>query len=331
MCRRPLDWWACLVAAAESRIIARWLSPIEGAPGKILSMNRELNRRQFVAASALVGAQLGQGRSIDPGSQEQPSGGRTRFAVNVEMWLRKLPFLDRIRAAAEMGFPAVEFWPWRNKDLDTVSKLCEELKIEVAQFTAWGFSPGLNDPKNHERFVQAIRDGCEAAHKIKCKKMTVVGGNDQKGMTQEQMHDHIIAGLKLAAPIAEKEDVMLILEPMNIRVDHKGHCLYGSPDAVRICREVNSTHVKINWDLYHMQISEGDLCGRLKDGLDQVGYLQLADHPGRHEPGTGEIYYNRVLKEAYDLGYRGYVGLECSPEGGDDKRAAARVRAADVW
>ena len=107
---------------------------------------------------------------------------------------------------------------------------------------------------------------------------------------------------------------MLILEPMNIRVDHKGHCLYGSPDAVRICREVNSPMVKINWDLYHMQLSEGDLCGRLKDGFDQVGYLQLADHPGRHEPGTGEIHYPRVLRQAYELGYRGYVGLECNPD-----------------
>ena len=133
-----------------------------------------------------------------------------------------------------------------------------------------------------------------------------------------------------AAPIAEEHDVMLILEPMNIRVDHKGHCLYGSPDAVRICREVNSTHVKINWDLYHMQISEGDLCGRLAEGFDQVGYLQLADHPGRHEPGTGEVHYNRVLRQALDLGYNGYVGLECVPLEGEVK-AAQRVAAADVW
>jgi len=87
--------------------------------------------------------------------------------------------------------------------------------------------------------------------------------------------------------------------------------------------------VKINWDLYHMQISEGDLCGRLKDGFDQLGYLQLADHPGRHEPGTGEIHYNRVLRQAYELGYRGYVGLECNPT--EEIKAAKAVAAADVW
>jgi hydroxypyruvate isomerase len=117
---------------------------------------------------------------------------------------------------------------------------------------------------------------------------------------------------------------------MNIRVDHKGHCLYGSPDAVRICREVDSTHVKINWDLYHMQISEGDLCGRLAEGFDQVGYLQLADHPGRREPGTGEINYARVLRQAHDLGYRGLVGVECYPSE-EPTKAARRMAAAVRW
>jgi hydroxypyruvate isomerase len=160
--------------------------------------------------------------------------------------------------------------------------------------------------------------------------MCVVAGNNQPGMTQEQMHAQVIKALKRAAPIAEREKVMLILEPMNGRVDHPGHCLYGSEDAVRICREVNSPMVKINWDLYHMQIAEGDLCGRLKDGFDQLGYLQLADHPGRNEPGTGEIYYPRVLKQAYELGYRGYVGLELRPK--TTELAAARaVAKADIW
>jgi hydroxypyruvate isomerase len=162
--------------------------------------------------------------------------------------------------------------------------------------------------------------------------MTVVGGNDQRGMTQEQMHKNIVEGLKRAAPIAEKNGVMLILEPMNIRVDHKGHCLYGSAPAIKICQAVGSPMVKINWDLYHMHISEGDLCGHLREGFaaKQIGYLQLADHPGRNEPGTGEIHYNRVLKEAHDLGYRGYVGLECRPKK-DELTAAKGVAAADVW
>lgn len=254
----------------------------------------------------------------------------TKFAVNIEMWFTGLPFLERFAAAAKLGFPAIEFWPHAGRDIERIAELTEELNLEIAQFTAWGFEPGLNDPKNHPDFLQAVLTGCDVAQRLKCRKMTVVGGNDQPGMTQEEMHRHIIVGLKEAAPIAEEHDVMLILEPMNIRVDHKGHCLYGSEAAVRICREVDSTHVKINWDLYHMQISEGDLCGRLRDGFDQVGYLQLADHPGRHEPGTGEIHYNRVLREAYELGYRDCVGLECTPRG-TEVDAARNVARADLW
>ena len=255
---------------------------------------------------------------------------KTRFACNIEMWFRTLPFLERIGAAARLGFDAVEFWPWRNKDLKGVSLACAEHGVEVMQFTGWGFVPGMNDPANHPKFVEEVRAGCEAAAKIGCSMMTIVAGNDQPGMSQADMHEHVITGLKRAAPIAEDQGVMLILEPMNIRVDHEGHCLYGSPDAVRICREVASPMVKINWDLYHMQISEGDLCGRLREGYDQLGYVQLADHPGRHEPGTGEIHYNRVLKELWDLGYRGGVGTECTPLE-DEAAAARRLAAADVW
>jgi hydroxypyruvate isomerase len=244
----------------------------------------------------------------------------------------KLPFLERISQAAALGFPAIEFWPWQRQDIPAVARLTKELGVAVAQFTAWGFTPGLNDPKNHKKFLKEIAAGCRVAKQLDCRMMTVVGGNDQPGMTQEQMHANIITGLKKAAPIAEDHDVMLILEPMNIRVDHKGHCLYGSPAAIAICQEVGSSHVKINWDLYHMQITEGDLCGRLREGFaaDQIGYLQLADNPGRNEPGTGEVHYNRVLQEAHKLGYRYYIGLECRPKA-DELTAARRVAAADVW
>jgi hydroxypyruvate isomerase len=289
-----------------------------------------LDRRTFLGSTAALATSTTLARAADEAraSDVDPSTlghtPHTKFAVNVEMWWGKLPFVERIAKAADYGFPAVEFWPWRGKNLDGIVKITQDRGIEVAQFTAWGFRPGLNDPKNHEKFVQEIEESCAIAKKLNCKKMTVVGGDDQKGMTQPEMH------AKLATPIAEKNEVMLILEPMNIRVDHKGHCLYGSEPTVRICREVNSPMVKINWDLYHMQISEGDLCGRLREGFDQLGYLQIADHPGRNEPGTGEVFYNRVLKEAYDLGYHGYVGLELRPKT-DELTAAQAVAKTDLW
>ena len=297
-----------------------------------------LNRRSFLGATGgTAGLAAVSAGAFARGSETRDlhtigKTSNTRFAVNVEMWFTGLPFLERIRRSAGLGFPAVEFWPWKNKDIRAIAKTCRDLNITVTQFTAWGFKPGLNNPENHVRFVEAVREGCRVARQLNCRMMTVVAGDDQPGMTQEQMHENTIAGLRKAAPIAEDHDVTLILEPMNIRVDHKGHSLYGSPPAIRICNEVNSTHVKINWDLYHMQITEGDLCGRMREGFEsgRLGYLQLADHPGRWEPGTGEIHYNRVLREAKMLGYDYFVGLECRPKE-NELLAAKRVAAADEF
>lgn len=293
------------------------------------------SRRAFLKTSAVAGvcgvtivAQAGP--VSDPDIARLGKTPHTRFAVNVEMWWPKLPFVRRLEEAARLGFPAVEFWPWQGKDINAIAEACKRLKIEIAQFTAWGFRPGLNDPRNHNRFVDAIEAGCKVAHQLNCRLMTVVGGDDIAGMTQPQMHENIITGLRKAAPIAQKHGITLILEPMNIRVDHKGHCLYGSEPTVRIIKAVGSRFVKINWDLYHMQISEGDLCGHLRDGFEAIGYVQLADHPGRNEPGTGEVYYPRVLKQLYDLGYRGYVGLELRPRK-TEIDAARAVNRADQW
>jgi hydroxypyruvate isomerase len=280
-----------------------------------------LSRRWFLGASAAGAAALAAPAFADDKNAAQTvdvaSLGKTKntkFAVNVEMWWTRLPFMERLKKAAEFGFPAVEIWPYQNKDVPAVAALCKELKLEIAQFTAWGFEPGMNNPANEEKCVRQIEEACGVAHLWSCSKMTVVAGNNQKGMTKDEMHAQVVKVLKRAAPIVEREKVMLILEPMNGRVDHPGHCLYGSEDAVKICRAVDSPMVKINWDLYHMQISEGDLCGRLKDGIDQLGYAQLADHPGRNEPGTGEIYYPRVMRQLKELGYTGYVGLELRPK-----------------
>ncbi len=296
-----------------------------------------VNRRSFLtAASTTAGLAALQPAlfAAEDSAAELKNIGKTphsKFAVNCEMWWTKLPFLDRVKQTAALGFPAIEIWPLAGKDLDTLAALTQDLGIEIAQFTAWGFKPGMNDPKNHVDVVKTIKEACIAAKKLKCRKACVVAGDDIPGMSQAEMHANVIKALKSVAKIVEDNDLTLILEPMNIRVDHKGHCLYGSAPAIHICQEVGSSHVKINWDLYHMHITEGDLCGHLREGMKTktIGYLQLADHPGRNEPGTGEIHYNRVLKEAFDLGYRDYIGLECRPT--EEIAAAKRVAAADVW
>jgi hydroxypyruvate isomerase len=118
-----------------------------------------------------------------------------------------------------------------------------------------------------------------------------------------------------------------ILEPFN-PVDHAGHFLNGSRDALAVCRAVDSPAVKLNWDLYHMQLTEGNLIASLRDGIDQIGYVQIADVPGRHQPGTGEINYTQVFAALDDVGYGGPIGLECWPKNGNVEQAIADLVAA---
>jgi hydroxypyruvate isomerase len=300
-----------------------------------------LDRRTFLGSSALAaGTALGSAvmaADETPAGDERAKIGRTphtKFAVNIEMWFRRLPFMERIKASAALGFPAYEFWPYEphRQRLDEIAELSKDLGIACAQFTAWGFSPGMNDPKNHDAFVEKMDDACQAAKRLNCKLMTVVAGDDIRGISQREMHENVIKALKSAVPICEKHDVTMILEPMNIRVDHKGHCLYGSAPTMRIIKAVDSPAVKINWDLYHMHITEGDLCGHLREGFaaDAIAYIQIADHPGRNEPGTGELNYSRVFKELKALKYEGFVGLELVPKT-TEAAAAQAVYAADNW
>ena len=164
-----------------------------------------LSRRTFIGTAALAAGASHFTFAKEPEALDKSTIGKTphtKLAVNVEMWYSKRPFLDRLREAASLGFPAVEIWPWQNKDIDAVAGLTQDLGLDIAQFTAWGFTPGLNDPENHNDFVKAIKDGCKVAHRWKCPLMTVVAGNDIEGMTQDQMHANVIKGLKRAAPIA---------------------------------------------------------------------------------------------------------------------------------
>jgi hydroxypyruvate isomerase len=127
----------------------------------------------------------------------------------------------------------------------------------------------------------------------------------------------VVDALGAVVDLVEGTDVTLMLEPMNLRVDHPGYSMPTSADVLKVCDLIGSQSIGINWDFYHLQISEGDLSGHLAEGVDHVAYVQFADHPGRHEPGTGEIDYRFILQRLDGLGYHGPIGLECFPRLGE--------------
>ena len=298
----------------------------------------KVSRRAFLAGSVAMAGVAGLTEKTAQAAEEslpqvdQP--GRTPhtpFSVNIEMWFDG-PFEQRIVKAAQLGFPAIEFWAYEKHDIDLMARLLNEHKMTVSQFTAWGFGTELNNPyATADNFMAAIEKSCQVAEKLPgCNMFCVVAGNDIEKLTRKEMHNAVIAKLRKAVPILEKYRKTIILEPMN-PYNHPGHCLYGSSDSIAICQAVGSPWVKLNWDLFHMQRTEGNLIDNMRRGKDYIGYLQLADSPDRNEPGTGELNYTRIFQAIHEIGYQLPIGLECSPQDGNADRAARRIYAADTW
>ena len=264
----------------------------------------------------------------DKSFQKQYRKALSGLACNMESWWTDLDFLKRFEKAAEAGFSAVEFWDYRKKsrNMNTVANLAQSLNLDIIQFTAWQ-APSLANKKNHIAFSEAIKNAVENAILLNAPMFTVVGHQKYGMMSQEESLANLLIALEKVMPILEDGKKMLILEPFN-PIDHQGHFLNGSADALKICREINSPFIKINWDLYHMQLTEGNVIANLDDGMDQIGYIQIADVPGRHQPGTGELNYKFIFNAINKIGYRGPIGLECWPKNNDEETAISDIIAA---
>jgi hydroxypyruvate isomerase len=296
------------------------------------------SRRHFIAAAAGAPACFMPVLSRAGAGPEQAGssadGTFLTYAVNVEMTWGNLPFAERLRNVKAAGFSHYEFWPWRNKDIDAIVSLNRELGLSCAQFSASpvkGFGHGITnpDPSRCEEFEEEIRSAVAVAKKLGVNKVCVVAGEETKGYSRDEQTRAVITALKAGAKIVEPEGITIILEPLNILVDHPRQLIVHSADAAQVLKAVGSPNVKMLFDIYHQQISEGNLTGNIRNFHDLIGYFQLADHPGRHEPTTGEINYPFVLKTIHDVGYRDPIGMEMSPKG-DPRAAFQAIRAVDA-
>jgi hydroxypyruvate isomerase len=222
--------------------------------------------------------------------------------------------MDKIlRTVKEMGFTTFEFWSWWNRDLNLMEKLVKELDLQVGSFCSRSIS--LVDPELREAYVEGLRESLEVAGRFNCQYLIATTGSTLEGISREAQHQSIVDGLKACVPLLEQTDVTLVLEPLNVKVNHPGYFLESSAEAFDIIAEVGSPSVKVLYDVYHQQITEGDLTPTLSANIEQIGYIHVADHPGRHELGTGEIAYPFIMKKLCEIGYKGYVGLEFIPTG----------------
>lgn len=240
----------------------------------------------------------------------------------IEPMYAELPFLERFQAAKDDGFAFVEFWSWTDKDLDAVKAAAEQAGVGIAGFNG-DAELSLIDPSQKESYLAFLRRSVEAAKKVGARSVTLHSNGLGEGGVVVDSYDGLSDTVKLCAmfdtlkecaKIAEESGVLMNLEPLNITTDHKGNFLQTTRMAAEMTRLIGSPSLKVLYDVYHMQLNEGSLCGNIRAYGDQFGHIHVADVPGRHEPGTGEIQYARVFRCLEETGYQGLVGFELIPE-----------------
>jgi hydroxypyruvate isomerase len=173
---------------------------------------------------------------------------------------------------------------------------------------------GFNDPANHALLLGELEMALPRAAQARVSNLIAMFGNRVQGIDESAAIANCVAGLAKIAPLAEKYGVTVCVELLNSKVDHPGYQGDHTAFGVAVMRGVNSPRVKLLYDIYHMQIMEGDLAPTIKRHFDRIAHIQLADNPGRNEPGTGEINYPFLFRYLDEIGYRGWVGCEYKPK-----------------
>lgn len=242
-----------------------------------------------------------------------------KFAANLSMLFTEHAFLDRFEAAAKAGFDGVEYlFPYDFPAEEIKARLSEyHLQQVLFNLPAGDWDAGDRGIAVDPSRVQAFRDGVPKAiayaKALGCTQVNCLAGIVPQGVSAQEAHRTFVDNLHFASQALEAEGIRLVIEAINTR-DIPGFFLNTTEQGKAVIAEVGSTNLSLQYDIYHMQIMEGDLATTLTDNLVQIGHVQLADNPGRHEPGTGEINYPFVLSHLDSLGYEGWVGCEYKPK-----------------
>jgi hydroxypyruvate isomerase len=236
------------------------------------------------------------------------------IAVNLE-WLFTEAGDDtasRIRAAAAHGLTAVEIWGWRDKDLDAIEAALTGTGVQLLSLIV---DPQLQltDPATHDEYLAGVRDSLAVAQRLGSPNLVVVSGAERPDDSRDRQHDAVVAVLARAAEALDGSGVTLLLEPLNTRVDHPDAFLSSTREGLEIVREVGSPRLRLLLDAYHALMMDEDLAAVVGDDIELIGHVQVADLPGRHEPGSGTVDWQHQFAVLRGLGYRGAFGMEYVP------------------
>ncbi len=239
-------------------------------------------------------------------------------------------FIEQLRFIADQGFRALEDNGMMGRSVEDQKKIAgemEKLGLTMGVFTACcDFKEPTfvkNTSEMRQMLVNQLKKAVEVAKRVNAKWCTVVPGRYDVGMEWDYQTANAIENLKYCAEVFEPEGLIMVLEPLNNWKNHPGMFLRKIPQAYQICRAVNSPSCKILNDIYHQQITEGNLIPNIDEAWSEIAYFHLGDNPGRKEPGTGEINFKNVFKFLHEKGYRGVLGMEhgSSKKGAEGEQA----------
>jgi len=243
-----------------------------------------------------------------------------KFAANLTMLFTELPFLERFKAAADAGFAAVEFlFPYEYRKSDLIAALKDNgLTLVLHNLPAGNWAGGERGiachPDRAADFRAGVDRAIEYATALDCPQVNCLAGILPEGTAREAAEAVLTANLRYAADRLEAAKIGLLLEPVNSR-DIPGFFVDRPSYGLKIISATGSKNLKLQYDIYHAQVMEGDLANTIERNLARIGHIQLADNPGRHEPGTGEINYPYLFRRIDGLGYTGWIGCEYKPMG----------------
>jgi hydroxypyruvate isomerase len=241
-----------------------------------------------------------------------------QLAANLTMLFTELKFLDRFEAAGRSGFKAVEYlFPYDYEAAELTQRLeANGLQQVLHNLPAGDWAAGERGiaclPDRRDEFREGIGRAIEYATALRCPRVNCLAGVAPAEVDPAALRSTLVENLRYAAQALDEAGIELLVEPVNTR-DIPGFFLSGSSQALEIIDEVGASNLALQYDIYHMQIMEGDLAPTIERELARIGHIQLADNPGRHEPGTGEINYDFLLGFLDRVGYDGWIGCEYNP------------------
>lgn len=241
-----------------------------------------------------------------------------RISVCLDTLLTEFPFTERVKKVKDIGFPAVEFWFHdEDSELEEFCNICKKEGISVACFVVnsptGDIGGTLVNPEDRSKYISRLKSLIPLAYKLNCRTLITCTGNTLEGKSYEEQYESIIETLTEASKIVEKEGITLVLEALNTYVDHQGYFLNSARKAAEIVRKVNHPNIKLLYDVYHMQIMEGNITSFIESNIDIIGHFHFAGVPGRHELWLGELNYKYIIEKIQSLGYDKFLGLEYFP------------------